>query len=96
MASFEPEQDIIDSVYSNRSGETVKCEKKLKDRGKTRIIIMVNSYSFCLHLLIYCGFFDQALNPIINQASEGCSRKFSSSDSETLLYIDFIFYIHRK
>lgn len=56
---------------------------------------MVNSYSFCLHLLIYCGFFDQALNPI-NQASEGCSRKFSSSDSETLLYIDFIFYIHRK
>lgn len=50
VASFEPEQDIIDSVYSNRSGETVKCEKKLKDRGKTRIIIMVNSYSFCLHL----------------------------------------------
>lgn len=66
MASFEPEQDIIDRVYSNRSGETVQCEKKLKDRGKTRIIIMVNSYSFCLHLFTkFCGFFDQALNPII-------------------------------
>lgn len=51
MASFEPEQDIIDSVYSNRSGETVKCEKKLKDRGGgTRIIVMVNSFSFFLLL----------------------------------------------
>lgn len=58
---------------------------------------MVNSFLFCLYLFTkFCGFFDQALNPIINQASEGCSRKFSSSDSETLLYIDFIFYIHRK
>lgn len=57
---------------------------------------MVNSFLFCLYLFTkFCGFFDQALNPI-NQASEGCSRKFSSSDSEALLYIDFIFYIHRK